>query len=80
MKIWQEKEICEKYQGKYPVITLSLKSAKQPIFELAYQMIVEQIASEFKRHRYLLKSDVLLEDEKERYQALMTRRLYPFVI
>ena len=64
MKIWQEKEICEKYQGKYPVITLSLKSAKQPTFELAYQMIVEQIASEFKRHRYLLKSDVLLEDEK----------------
>ena len=57
MKIWQEKEICEKYQGKYPVITLSLKSAKQPTFELAYQMIVEQIASEFKRHRYLLKSD-----------------------
>jgi len=74
MKIWQEKEICEKYQGKYPVITLSLKSAKQPTFELAYQMIVEQIASEFKRHRYLLKSDVLLEDEKERYQALMTRK------
>lgn len=37
-------------------------------------MIVEQIASEFKRHRYLLKSDVLLEDEKERYQALMTRK------
>lgn len=65
MKIWQEKEICEKYQGKYPVITLSLKSAKQPTFELAYQMIVEQIASEFKRHRYLLKSDVLLEDEKK---------------
>lgn len=64
MKIWQEKEICEKYQGKYPVITLSLKSAKQPTFELAYQMIVEQIASEFKRHRYLLKSDVFLEDEK----------------
>lgn len=74
MKIWQEKEICKKYQGKYPVITLSLKSAKQPTFELAYQMIVEQIASEFKRHRYLLKSDVLLEDEKERYQALMTRK------
>lgn len=74
MKIWQEKEICEKYQGKYPVITLSLKSAKQPTVELAYQMIVEQIASEFKRHRYLLKSDVLLEDEKERYQALMTRK------
>ena len=37
-------------------------------------MIVEQIASEFKRHRYLLKSDVLLEDENERYQALMTRK------
>lgn len=27
-------------------------------------LIEEQIASEFKRHRYLLKSDVLLEDEK----------------
>lgn len=74
MKIGQEKELCEKYQGQYPVITLSLKSAKQPTFELAYQMIAEQIASEFKRHRYLLKSDILLDDEKERYQALMTQK------
>ena len=74
MKIGQEKELCEKYQGKYPVITLSLKSTKQPTFELAYQMIAEQIASEFKRHRYLLNSDTLLEDEKERYRALMIQK------
>lgn len=74
MNIEKETKLCEKYQEKFPVIALSLKGAKQPTFDLAYQLIAEQIASEFKRHRYILNTDILLEDEKERYQALMAQK------
>lgn len=74
MNIEKETKLCEEYQEKFPVISLSLKGAKQPTFDLAYQLIAEQIASEFKRHRYVLNADILLEDEKERYQALMAQK------
>lgn len=37
--------------GKYPVINLTLKSAKQEDFETAYYMIQTAIAAEFARHR-----------------------------
>lgn len=36
--------------GKYPVISLSLKTSKQPDFELALTGLKRQIASEFRRH------------------------------
>ncbi|WP_408072050.1 AAA family ATPase [Butyrivibrio sp. JL13D10] len=58
--------------GQYPVIKLSLKSAKQNDFEAAFYAIREDIASEFNRHRYVLDSDVLSEDIKEKYIKLMT--------
>jgi len=59
----------EKYtshMGKYPVINLSLKSAKQPTFELAYISIRRRIAEEYKRHEYILE-DKKLKGEKDRY-------------
>lgn len=59
------------HMGQYPVISLSLKSAKQPDFQMAYGSMVEEIASEFKRHRYVLNNDDLLEGEKKRYRAIM---------
>ena len=34
------------HAGKYPVIKLSLKSAKQPSFDIAYKCIAEEIAKE----------------------------------
>ncbi len=59
--------------GQYPVISLSLKSAKQPNFEAAYTRLREEIAGEYKRHRYLLQSDHILQKDKEIYQELMNR-------
>ena len=67
-------ETGEKYlahMGQYPVISLSLKSAKQPDFEMAYCKLVEEIAGEFKRHRYVLNTDALLPHEKKRYKNIM---------
>ena len=50
------------HMGKYPVISLSLKSAKQPNFNMAYQCMVQDIAYEYDRHRYVLNGDVPLEN------------------
>ena len=60
--------------GKYPVISLSLKSAKQPDFEMSYESIVDELVKEFERHRYVLTSDRLIESVKQRYMMIMERR------
>jgi len=52
--------------GKYPVINLSLKSGKQPNFQLALKCIKDELVDEFRRHNYVLDSDKLNE-EKEKY-------------
>lgn len=74
MKICQAGEKYTKHMGQYPVISLSLKSAKQPDFDIAYKMLVDQISSEFKRHRYILDAEVLLEDERRQYEEIMLRK------
>jgi hypothetical protein len=66
----------EKYlshMGQYPVINLSLKSGKQPTFEMAYAMLRREIASEYKRHEFILK-DERLASIKERYQMIMLEK------
>ncbi len=63
-----------KHQQQYPVIFMTLKSAKQPNFEMAYGALADEIYNEFMRHRYVLQSDALLPIEKERYENLLNRR------
>jgi hypothetical protein len=68
-------EAGEKYvmhREQYPVISLSLKSAKQPDYDMAYQCMIDDISREFIRHRYV--TGVLLEDDKERFERLMSRK------
>lgn len=60
----------QKYMGKYPVITLSLKSAKKMTFHSAYTLLAREISREFDRHRFVL-LDHRLEGRKERYVSLM---------
>ena len=69
-KIMDTGETYVSHAGKYPVISLSLKSAKQPTFEIAYGSLADRIAKEFHRHMYVAESGVLTEKEKERYYAL----------
>ena len=60
------------HQQQYPVIFLSLKSAKQPNFEEAYKKICRAIAEEFRRHQYLLAGNSLADDQKIMFQKIMT--------
>ena len=60
------------HQQQYPVIFLSLKSAKQPDFEEAYKKICGALAEEFRRHQYLLAGNSLADDQKIMFQKIMT--------
>ncbi|AOR25135.1 AAA family ATPase [Clostridium taeniosporum] len=70
LNIMKAGEKYTSHMGQYPVINLSLKSAKQPNFELAYISIRRRIAEEFKRHEYILKSEEL-KDEQERFLKIL---------
>ena len=74
LKIAECGEEILKHQQQYPVIFMTLKSAKQPNFEMAYGALADEIYNEFMRHRYVLQSDALLPIEKERYENLINRR------
>ena len=69
--ISQNKKICEQYLGQYPVIFISLKGVEGLNFDQARQRFVEIIGTEAERFKYLLTSDRLTENEKERYGALI---------
>ena len=70
-KIMGAGEEYTKYLGQYPVIFMSLKSAKQPTFEMATEKLQETLVKEYKRHRYLLDSDNISEEDKERYHSIL---------
>ena len=56
--------------GKYPVIKLSLKSAKQPNFKAAFKALRDEIKSEYARHNYILDSNKLSEEERRMFKNL----------
>ena len=58
------------HMQKYPVITLTLKSAKQGDFDTAYMMLKKEIAEEFLRHGQVLYSDALSKAEKARFRNI----------
>ncbi len=67
----------EKYtakMGQYPTIHLSLKSAKQPTYEMAYPILADSISEEFRRHWYVHESGALFADEAEKFQDIMERK------
>ena len=76
-KIMAAGEMYTDEQGQYPVIKLSLKSAKQPNYKMAYGCLRDEIIYEFDRHRYVLLGDRLSEEEKQNYQAILDKSAEP---
>lgn len=60
-----------RHMGQYPVIFLSMKSGKQPNFEMARNSLIDEVIKEYGRHRYLLDDNVLGEDIREKYTAVL---------
>ena len=74
LKIAECGEEILSHRQQYPVIFLSLKSAKQPNFEEAYKKLCGEIAGEFRRHQYLLEGNSLADDQKNIFQKIMTKQ------
>ena len=70
LNIMQEKELCEKYMGKFPVISISLKSVDGRNFESASVALRTVIGDEARRFGFLRTSAKLSENDKEAYEQL----------
>lgn len=77
MKIMETEDEYLGHMGKYPVISMSLKSARQPDYHMAYESLVDEIIKEYVRHNYVLNSNCLTEAYHEKYDAIMNRRAEP---
>ena len=77
-KIMGAGEDITSMMGQYPVIFLTLKSSKQPDFENAFYHLVSNISSELSRHRYVLKSDRLEPEDREKFEKLLARPIQPY--
>ena len=71
LKISEEEELCREYMGKFPVISVSLKSVSGVDYESARQMMCTIIRKEALRFSFLLESDRIEETEKKEYRAIL---------
>lgn len=71
LKIAEERELCEKYMGKFPVISISLKSVDGLNFQTALAALKTVIGNEAKGFRFLLESPFLDEKDRTAYERLI---------
>ena len=64
------KELCDEYMGKYPVIFLSLKGVEGLTYEEAFEAFVRIMGKEVNRVSFLADSDKLTQIEREQYNGL----------
>ena len=62
--------LCEAHQGRYPVISLTLKGVEASTFEDAKIKFMDYVGSEADRLRILKNSPNLSDEDKDKYRAL----------
>ncbi len=73
LSIEQQSEIME-HQGKYPVIFLTFKDVKQKKWDETYDNLQDVIAREYRKHAYILQSDIFDEQEKNEIQEIINKK------
>jgi hypothetical protein len=73
LKIYKDKDAMEK-QGKYPVIFLTLKDLSDNSWKKCFKNLKGIVAQEFRRHNYLLGSDILDEFEKDYFLRILSEK------
>ena len=72
LNISKEKDLCDQYQAKYPVIAISLKDVDGRTYESALKKMAATLKKEIRRHQYLLEGDQLSEIDKNAIRHLFT--------
>jgi len=65
---------CMEYQGKYPVIFITLKDVKEPNFNLCLENIRSIVAAVYRQHRTVLGSENLAEDDLEYIKIILREK------
>ena len=73
--ISKETALCEKYMGKYPVVSISLKGIDARTYETAYQMAVRVIIEAAAKCYFLLESEKLNAHDKAEYKDLLDKKM-----
>lgn len=68
---YRDEDIMDKYQGKYPVISFTLKNVKADSLEEVEKLLRELVTSIYRQHKYLLKNLNIDEDEKLQFQEYL---------
>ncbi len=71
LKVSEDKALCEKYMGRFPVVFVSLKDVDGLAFDSAYRALCRILVAEATRLRFLAEDDQLAANEK----AFMNRML-----
>lgn len=71
LEVAGHKELCEKYMGKFPVISITLKGVDSRKYETAKGLLASVIGREALRFPFLSESDRLSEAERAQYAQLI---------
>ena len=74
LAISKETALCEEYQGKFPVVFVSLKGVDGLTFEDAYEMLRRIVVEEASRFQYLLESPRITEADKCPLRILLEKQ------
>jgi len=72
LDISKERALCERYMGKFPVVSISLKSANGADYETARALMCSIIGNEAMKFYELLDSSKITDEEKKSYRQLIT--------
>lgn len=73
-KIWEQGEYYRSFQGKYPVIFITLKDVKHNSWDNTFANIGSIISSEYCRHSDLSKSPKLDKKQKDFYDKMVAEK------
>ena len=75
LSISKNNELCEKHMGKYPVVSISLKSIHADSYAKAKAQLIKLVKREARRVQFLLDSDRLTAVDKALFSELLDREM-----
>ena len=75
LAITENTQLCEKYMGKYPVVSISLKGINADSYTKAKAQVIKVINREARRFQFLSTSDKLTQVDKDVFSELLNRNM-----
>ena len=70
-EIYKDKEFCDNFMGKYPVLSISLSRVYGNTFEIAFERLADLINNLASNYSFLMESEALSKDDKYKLSCLL---------